>query len=151
MCVYADITHVEQMQKHRISKEIPIVYTGDWKNRKNVHILFWILCHYMLLQDIEYSVWCYTVGLVVYFIYSSICLLIGLPRWHRGKEFACQCRKHKRCGLDHSVRMIPSSKKWQPTPVFLPGESHGQRSLVGYSPWGCKESDMTEHAHAFIC
>ena len=33
---------------------------------------------------------------------------------------------------------------WQPTPVFLPGESHGQRSLVGYSPWGCKESDTTE-------
>ena len=35
-------------------------------------------------------------------------------------------------------------RKWQPTPVFLTGESHGQRSLVGYSPWGCKESDMTE-------
>ena len=34
-------------------------------------------------------------------------------------------------------------KKWQPTPVFLPGKSHGQRRLVGYSPWGCKESDMT--------
>ena len=36
-------------------------------------------------------------------------------------------------------------RKWQPTPVFLPGISHGQRSLAGYSPWGCKESDMTEH------
>ena len=35
-------------------------------------------------------------------------------------------------------------RKWQPTPVFLPGESHGQRSLVGYSPWGCKEVDTTE-------
>ena len=35
-------------------------------------------------------------------------------------------------------------RKWQPTPVFLPGESHGQRSLAGYSPWGRKESDMTE-------
>ena len=35
-------------------------------------------------------------------------------------------------------------RKWEPTPVFLHGESHGQRSLVGYSPWGCKESDMTE-------
>ena len=33
---------------------------------------------------------------------------------------------------------------WQPTPVFLPGESHGQRSLAGYCPWSCKESDMTE-------
>ena len=35
-------------------------------------------------------------------------------------------------------------KRWQPTPVFLPGESHGQRSLVGYSPWGCKESNTAE-------
>ena len=35
-------------------------------------------------------------------------------------------------------------RKWQPTPVLLPGKSHGQRRLVGYSPWGCKESDMTE-------
>jgi len=42
------------------------------------------------------------------------------------------------------VRKIPWREKWQPTPVFLPGESHGQRSLVGYSPWGRKESDTTE-------
>ena len=38
----------------------------------------------------------------------------------------------------------PWRRAWQPTPVFLPGESHGQRSLVSYSMWGCKESDMTE-------
>ena len=43
---------------------------------------------------------------------------------------------------------IPWRYTWQPTPVFLPGESHGQRSLAGYSPWGGQESDMTEHAHA---
>ena len=40
--------------------------------------------------------------------------------------------------------LIPWGRKWQPTLVFLPGESHGQRSLVGYSPWGHKELDMTE-------
>ena len=39
---------------------------------------------------------------------------------------------------------IPGSGRWQPTPVFLPAESHGQRSLAGYSPWGCKEADGTE-------
>ena len=39
----------------------------------------------------------------------------------------------------------PWRRKWQPTPVFLPGESHGQRSLVGYSPWGRKELDTPEH------
>ena len=38
----------------------------------------------------------------------------------------------------------PWGREWQPNPVFLPGEFHGQRSLVGYSPWGCKESDTTE-------
>ena len=39
-------------------------------------------------------------------------------------------------------------RKWQSTPVFLPGKSHGQRSLVGYSPWGCKVSDLAECVHA---
>ena len=38
-------------------------------------------------------------------------------------------------------------RKWQPTPVLLPGKSHEQRSLVGYSPWGCKEPDTTEQLH----
>ena len=43
--------------------------------------------------------------------------------------------------------LVPWRRAWQPTPVFLPGESHGQRSLAGYSPWGCKELDMTERLH----
>ena len=42
------------------------------------------------------------------------------------------------------VRKIPWKRAWQPSPVFLPGESHGQRSLAGFSPWGCKESDTAE-------
>ena len=46
--------------------------------------------------------------------------------------------------FDPWVRKIPWRRTWQPIPVFLPGESHGQRSLEGYSPWGRKESDMTE-------
>ena len=50
----------------------------------------------------------------------------------------------RRCGFDPWVGKIPWRRKWQPSPVFLPGESPGQRSLSGYSPWGCKESDMTE-------
>ena len=44
-------------------------------------------------------------------------------------------------------REDPLEKEWQPTPVLLPGKSHGQRSLVGYSPWGHKESDTTERLH----
>ena len=47
--------------------------------------------------------------------------------------------------LDPWVRKIRWRRKWQPIPVFLPGESHGQRSLVGYSPWGWKELDTSEH------
>ena len=47
-------------------------------------------------------------------------------------------------GFDPWVGMIPWNRKWHPTPVFLPGKFHGQRSLVGYSPWGLKESDTTE-------
>ena len=45
------------------------------------------------------------------------------------------------------VGKIPWRRKWQPTPVFLPRKFHGQRSLLGYSPWGCKKSDATEHVH----
>ena len=41
-------------------------------------------------------------------------------------------------------------KKWHPTPVLLPGKSHGQRSLVGHSPWGCKELDTTEHSCMYV-
>ena len=54
------------------------------------------------------------------------------------------------------VKRIPWRREWQPTPGFLPGKSHQQRSLAGYSPWGCKESDKTEllrfHLkHLFLC
>ena len=49
-----------------------------------------------------------------------------------------------RPGFNSQVGKIPWRRKWQPTPVFLPGEFHGQRSLVGYSPWNCKESDRTQ-------
>ena len=63
---------------------------------------------------------------------------VGLPRWFSGKEPACQCR---RCRFNPWAGKIPWRRKWQPAPVLLTGESHGQRNLAGYSPWGCKESD----------
>ena len=68
----------------------------------------------------------------------------GLSWWPNGKESACQCRRH---GFDPWVWKIPWRRKWQPTPVFLPGESHGQRNLVGHNPWSRKESDTTERLH----
>ena len=57
------------------------------------------------------------------------------------KEPACQFRRHKRRRFDPWVRKIPWRRAWQPISVFLPGESHGQRSLAGYSPWSRKDLD----------
>ena len=60
---------------------------------------------------------------------GSVCLQCGRPRF------------------DSWVGKIPRRRKWQPTPALLPGKSHGQRSLIGYSPWGHKESGTTERLH----
>ena len=64
----------------------------------------------------------------------------GFPGGSDGKD-CLQCR---RPGADPQVRKILWRRTWQPTPVFLPGKPHEQRSLAGYGPWGCKESDTTE-------
>ena len=73
------------------------------------------------------------------------------PRWFSDKEAACQCRRPR---FNPWVEKIPWRRKWQPTPVFLPGKSHGQRSLAGYSPWDHKELYTTvapEHIHTQAC
>ena len=80
--------------------------------------------------------------------------LRGLPRYHSGNDSVCQCRRHERHGFHPWVGKIPWRRKWQPIPVFLPGEFHGQRSLAGYNPWGHRESDKAEwqrtHTHTWI-
>ena len=63
------------------------------------------------------------------------------PGGSDGKESACQCKRPR---SNPWVRKIPCRREWQPTPVFLPGEFHGQRSPAGYSPCGHKEWDTTE-------
>ena len=72
------------------------------------------------------------------------CLFGGVPGGASGKEPACKCKRLKRCRFDPRIGKIPWRRAWQPTPVFLPAESLGLRSLAGYSPWGHKESDTTE-------
>ena len=67
-----------------------------------------------------------------------------------GKESACRYMRHKRCEFSLWVGKIPWRRAAQSTPVFLPRESHGQRSLAGYSVWSCKELDPTEHVHTYI-
>ena len=68
-------------------------------------------------------------------LFASGFLPSGFPWWLSGKEPICQCR---RCRFDPWIRKISWRRKWQPTSVFLPGKSHIQRSLVGYSQWGVK-------------
>ena len=70
----------------------------------------------------------------------------GFPGDSDNKESTCQRRRHKRQrhGFDPWIGKIPWRWAWQPTPVFLPGESRGQRCLVGYSPQDRRESDTTE-------
>ena len=78
--------------------------------------------------------------IAITFWVPSLCF----PDGASAKDPPCQCRRRKRCRFDPWVGKIPWRRAWQPTPVFLPGESHGQRSPAGYSPQGCKESDTTE-------
>ena len=66
----------------------------------------------------------------------------SLPGGPSGKEPACQCGRRKKCGSDPWVGKIPWRRARLPSPVFLPGESHGQRSLASYSPWGRRESEL---------
>ena len=78
------------------------------------------------------------------FVTSLFFLSLSLSLWFDGgsggKEFAwIQETQLQSLGQEHLWR-----REWKPTPVFLPGEFHGQRSLAGYSPWGCKKSDMIE-------
>ena len=69
---------------------------------------------------------------------------VGLPWWLRGYSV---CLQRRRPGFKPWIGNISWWRQWHPTPVFLPGKSHGGRSLVDYSPWGHKESDMTERLH----
>ena len=75
---------------------------------------------------------------------ESLCHKSGFPGGAGGKEPTCQWRRCKRPGFNPWVGKIPWRRAWQPTPGFLLGESHGQGSLAGYSPWGQRESDTTE-------
>ena len=82
-------------------------------------------------------------------MYNASIMLCGLPQWLGG----LQCKRCRRPRLNPWVGKIPWRRAWQPTPIFLPGEFHGQWSLAGYSPWACHITDTTEateHAHMHI-
>ena len=76
-------------------------------------------------------------------ISKQLCIYYGIW-WLRWLSICLQCGRPE---FDPWVGKIPWRRKWQSTPVLLPGKSHGQMSLVGYSPRGHRESDMTEWLH----
>ena len=94
----------------------------SWPEAANIMNLVWVLSVYFK-NTFKYT-------------YTSL----GLPRWLSGKESACWCR---RCGFDPCTGRIPWRRKWQPTPVFLPGKSHRQKSLAGTVHGAEKELDAT--------
>ena len=93
---------------------MPVAYSIDWdclKSQMEIQHFKWIHKHPLSEQG------------------------LGLPRWPRGEESTCQRRRHKRCGFSVCVGMVPCSRRWQPTPVLLPGELHGGAL---WAPWGCR-------------
>ena len=81
------------------------------------------------------------------FFFFFLAIFKAITWWLRWYRVGLQCGRTR---FDPWVEKIPWRRKWQPTPVFLPGKSHGRRSLAGYSPWGCKESDTTEAISLFF-
>ena len=87
-------------------------------------------------------------------VYSSLSILWHCPSlrlgFPDGSEVKASAWNAGDPGSIPGSEKIPWRRQWQPTPVFLPGKSHGQRKLIGYRPWGRKESDTTERLH-FTC
>ena len=107
---------------------------------------------YYLLLYLNVVKCTFSVALSLFFWLIHVCinnrkhglLNRSFPGGISGKEPTCQCRRHKRHRFNPWVGKVPWRRKWQPTPVFLPGESHGQKSLVDYSPYSHIELDVTE-------
>ena len=92
-----------------------------------IHIIY----TYVLTCTYIHSYLCIYIGELCIYVY----MYMGIPCWLSGKQSACQCRRY---GFNPWVGKILLSSAWQPTAVFLPGESHGQRSLVGCCAWDCQ-------------
>ena len=107
------------------------------------------LSHLTLIKPYDINVVLLTLQMVTLKLRTKVKYHIANQFWasqvaqwlKKKKKSTCQCR---RCKLDPCTRKIPWRRKWQPTPVFLPGKSRGQRSLVGCRLWGCTESGTTE-------
>ena len=122
----------------KIEKKNEILYKKYSKSKRNLQLL----CHKISCRNKRNNALPWELSTFLKFEYiksvvpPSFINLLTI-KWSRSK----------RLRLDPWVRKIPWRRGWQPTPLFLPGESHGQRSLVGYSPYGCKELDLACSIH----
>ena len=124
-----------------------------------------IVCLFLDVRNADTVTFSHAVGLTVWYgrtLYSE-CMPGGMDLWDVGDALRAHCLwslwypsygsvvktlpAMQETQVDPWNGKIPWRRKRQLTPVFLPGKSHGQRSLVGYSPWGRKESDMTKQLH----
>ena len=96
--------------------------------------------NFLPLCRLPFTFWMVSFAAEKFFILMMSSLFMGFPFGTVGKETTCQCRRHKkwkrhkRCRFDPCIGKIPWRKAWQPSSVFLPAQSHGQRGLEGYSP-----------------
>ena len=107
----------------------------------------YVACHFQNPQE------AWTLKLFMFMVQQSLRSCLGQRDsclGSAGKERNRQCRRHKRYRFSPWMGTIPWSRRWQLTPIFLPGKLHGQGNLAGYSPRGHKESDTTEHTHTHI-
>ena len=126
---------------------IPLVRTGHitmphckggWETKYHVYLLCCCKKQVEKACQMDKQQWCHWSVLVRVLQRQSANIYWDLSqelshemRWYSGKEFICQCRRHRRWGFDLWVRKIPWRRKWQPTPVFSSGKVHGHRSLMG--------------------
>ena len=135
-----------------MKRRVKSVYcnSSPWIKDLFCESLIIILLAISLFCVLRYNTCCnYTSLLLTLYLkdnYGHRCWKFVLFRKHGsdGKSVCLQCGTP---GFDPWVGKITWRRKWQPTPVLLPGKSHGRRSLVGYSPWDRKESDIAELLH----
>ena len=126
----------------RLHPNIKVFGSSCWK--------MFLLYYSTVFRDVLlWAVAIFGIPSCIFWVNSTVNFM-GFPGGASGKESTCQRRRCKRRGLNPCVRKISWSRKCQPTPVFLPRKFHGQRSRVGYNPWGCKESDTAEHTYFLI-
>ena len=151
------------LARHKLNKQGIIIYLlslwfwlfqifpPKW-NMKCVFFLIWLISLKAKFLRFIHIAYIRTSFLFMAEKHSIVYIYVyGLPWWLRWEGICLQCG---RPGFNPWVGKISWKRKWQPTPVFLPRKPNGWRSLVGYSPWGRKESNMTEwlhfHFHIYI-